>query len=154
MAEQKIKQLVRILNADIDGSLPLQQALRKIKGVSFSFAHAVCIVSKFDRKQPIGALDEKALKIIEDIFKNPGNAGIPKWLYNRQKDYDSGEDKHLTSTDIKLRKEFDIKRLMKIKSRRGMRHQAGLPLRGQRTKGHFRKGKALGVKKKGAKGKK
>jgi len=49
---------------------------------------------------------------------------------------------------LKLRKEFDIKRLKKVKSYRGMRHAFGLPVRGQRTRSHFRKGRSVGVQKK------
>ena len=60
-------------------------------------------------------------------------------MKNRQKDFDNGEDVHLNGADLKLKKEFDIKRLRKIKSYRGIRHGAGLPTRGQRTKGNFRK---------------
>jgi len=44
----------------------------------------------------------------------------------------------------------DIKRLKKIKSYRGIRHNLGQPVRGQRTKSHFRtnrkKSGAVGVK--------
>ena len=49
-----------------------------------------------------------------------------------------------------LKKDFDIKRLKKIKSYKGFRHSSKLPLRGQRTKGNFRKNRAksVGIKKK------
>jgi len=53
-----------------------------------------------------------------------------------------------------LQTEFDIKRLKKIKSYRGLRHVLGQPVRGQRTRGHFRKNKAVGVTGKAKKGKK
>ncbi|MDP2973690.1 MAG: 30S ribosomal protein S13, partial [Candidatus Diapherotrites archaeon] len=36
----------------------------------------------------------------------------------------------------------------KIKCYKGIRHAAGLPVRGQNTKAHFRHGKSVGVKKK------
>ena len=58
---------------------------------------------------------------------------------------DSGYDKHTVGPQLKLKKEFDIRRMKKTKSYKGMRHAVGLPVRGQRTKGHFRKGKAVGV---------
>ena len=50
-------------------------------------------------------------------------------------------------------KSFDIKRLKKIKSYRGIRHAANLPVRGQRTKSHFRSNrrKGTGIKKKSKK---
>ena len=62
-----------------------------------------------------------------------------------QKDFDTGEDKHLVSSDLELRKEFDIKRLKKVKNYRGLRHTSKLPMRGQRTKGNFRPNKMNGA---------
>lgn len=50
-----------------------------------------------------------------------------------------------------MKREFDIRRLKKIRSYRGLRHATGQPTRGQRTKSHFRahgKKKAVGVQKK------
>ena len=44
--------------------------------------------------------------------------------------------------------EFDIKMMKMIKSYKGVRHAIGQPVRGQRTKAHFRKGSSLGVIKK------
>ena len=72
-------------------------------------------------------------------------------MLNRQHSYDSGEDMHILTTDLRFRNDFDIKRLQKIKAYKGMRHAAGLPVRGQRTKAHFRKGRAVGVSKQKAK---
>ena len=71
-------------------------------------------------------------------------------MLNRQKDFEVGKNKHLVGSDLDLRKEFDIKRLKKIKSYRGLRHLVGLPMRGQRTRSHFRKNrsKGAGIKKK------
>ncbi len=54
--------------------------------------------------------------------------------------------------DLKLRKEFDLKRMKKIKSYKGVRHIVGLPVRGQRTKANFRRNRKPSVaaaKKKG-----
>ncbi len=147
MAEN-IKQLVRILNVDIDGSKRVYYGLRKIKGVSYSLSGAVCNSLGIDRDRKVGSLNEEELKKIGDVIKNPKNYNIPEWMLNRRKDFDSGDDLHLVSSDLMLRKEFDIKRLKRIKSYRGMRHQAGLPVRGQRTRSHFRKGKTVGVSKK------
>ena len=83
------------------------------------------------------------------MVRNPKN--FPVWMLNRRKDKLSGEDKHLLKTDLKLQKEIDVKDLQKIRSYRGARHQAGLPVRGQRTRSNFRRGKTVGVRKKGVK---
>ena len=55
---------------------------------------------------------------------------------------------HLTGADLTLSKELDIKRLKKIKSYRGIRHSIGQPVRGQRTRSHFRTGVSVGVQRK------
>jgi small subunit ribosomal protein S13 len=51
-----------------------------------------------------------------------------------------------------MKKEFDVRRLKKIRSYRGLRHALGQPTRGQRTRSHFRaRGKkkaTIGVKRK------
>ena len=48
-----------------------------------------------------------------------------------------------------LTKKKKQQRLKEIKSYRGLRHSLKLPVRGQRTRSHFRtKGNAMGVKKK------
>jgi small subunit ribosomal protein S13 len=44
---------------------------------------------------------------------------------------------------------MDIKNLRKMKCYRGVRHSLGLPVRGQKTRSNFRKGKTVGVRKKG-----
>ena len=146
--EEKLKYIVRVAATDLEGSKPIIQTLTKIKGVSFSMANAVCVVTNMDKNKKTGSLQDSEIKKIEETIKDPIKHSIPSWMVNRQKDYDTGEDKHLVVSDLKLRKEFDIKRLRKIKSYRGFRHGVGLPVRGQRTKANFRKGKSLGVKRK------
>ena len=142
----KIKVMIRVANTDLIGNKHIYIALRKIKGVGFMFSNAICNLLNLDKQRKIGTLEENEIKAIEALIANPGK--FPKWLLNRRKDYDTGEDLHIVGSRLKLRKEFDTKRLMKIKSYRGMRHAFGLPVRGQRTRAHFRKGRAVGVHKK------
>ncbi len=151
---EEFKQLIRLGDKDLDGNRSTYFALTKIKGVSYAFANALCNIFDLKKTEKIGNLSDDQLEKIKDAIKNPSKYKISPWLFNRQKDFDSGEDQHLISSDLKLRKDFDIKRLRMIKSYRGFRHGFGLPLRGQRTKSNFRKGTTVGVKKKGAKGKK
>ena len=131
------RNIVRIVNTDLDGNLKLFNALNRIKGVSFMFSNAVCNVLTLDRQVKLGDVEVDTIAKIEELIKNP-NDKLPSWLLNRRKDYDTGADKHIVSASIALTKEFDIKRLKKIKSRRGLRHAARLPLRGQRTKTNAR----------------
>jgi len=139
--------VVRILSKDIEGRMKVYPGLTKIKGVSWTFANAVCKKLKIDKDRKVGSLTNAEIDKITEFIKNPD---VPNHLVNRQKDLESGDDKHLVGSDLELRKEFDIKRLKKIKSYRGFRHTSGLPLRGQRTRSNFRKNKmkGAGIKKK------
>jgi len=146
------EKMIRVFQTDIDGGKNIMVSLTKIKGVSWSFANALCYKLKLDKQRKIGSLSEQEIKKIEDFIKNPE---LPSFLLNRRKDLDTGKDIHLNTTDLELRKDFDIKRLKKIRSYRGLRHALGQPVRGQRTKSHFRKrGKVVGVLHKGKIGKK
>lgn len=145
MAEQKqqsAERIVRILSRDIEGGMTIYSGLSKIKGISWGFSNAICHALKIDRKRKIGSLSEDEIKKISEFVKKPA---LPSYVLNRRKDRETGEDRHLTGTDLDLTKEFDIKRLKQIKSYRGIRHTLGLPLRGQRTRANFRKNRSRGV---------
>ncbi|MEK6895746.1 MAG: 30S ribosomal protein S13 [Nanoarchaeota archaeon] len=147
--EVREERMVRILSKDIEGNMQVYAGLAKIKGISWSLSNAICNVLKIDKTKKIGSLTNEEIEKISKFGKNPE---IPVFLKNRRKDFESGDDKHLIGTDLELRKEFDIKRLKKIRSYRGLRHASGLPLRGQRTRSNFRRNRAKGsgIKKKSA----
>lgn len=149
MAEQEnIKQLIRLADADIDGNKSTYHALTKIRGISYSMSNVICNILNLDKQKKIGLLNENEINKIKEFLKNLQKQGIKPWLFNRRKDFDTGEDKHLISSELKLRRDFDIKMMKEIKSYKGMRHALGLPVRGQKTRSHFRKGTAIGVKRK------
>ena len=150
--EQKIdkkveERIVRILSTDIEGGIKIFPGLTKIKGISWAVSNAICKNLDMDKNRKIGSLTEADIKKISEFMKNPK---MSQFLFNRKFDFETGERKHLIGTDLELKKEFDIKRLKKIKSYRGFRHTLGLPSRGQRTKGNFRRNRAksVGIKKK------
>jgi small subunit ribosomal protein S13 len=141
--------LVRVLGKDVRGDIKIGPALTKINGISWSLSNAVCKILELDKEKKIQDFAKDELIRIEDFMKSPE---LPKFLKNRQNDFDSGEDLHISGIDLKLRKEFDLKRLKKIKSYKGVRHIVGLPVRGQRTKSNFRRNRKPSVaaaKKKG-----
>lgn len=144
-----IKELIRIANTDILGKNQLYYGLTQIYGVSYSFSNALCQVLNLDKTRKIGSLNEKEVKEIEAAITS--STQIPAWLRNRRKNQETGEDIHVIGSQLRLQQEFDVRRLKKIRSYRGMRHALGLPVRGQRTRSHFRHGKAVGVMKKAAK---
>ncbi len=147
MAEE-LQRLIRILNTDVDGRKSLVFALQSVKGVKHSFANAICHTLKLDKKSKAGYLDEPAIRKIEEAILHPEKEEIPVWLYNRRKDPETGENKHISGTDAKLVPENDIKMMKKTKIYKGVRHIYGQPVRGQRTRSNFRKNKGkakLGV---------
>jgi len=143
--KKEMKAIVRVINTDIDGDMPLIRALRGIKGISHAFANAVCITSGYNPKAKLGSLKEPDIVKVEDIIKNPAKFGIPSWLVNRRKDLESGTDIHLSGQDVDIGRRFDIQRLVDAKTYKGVRHMLGLPVRGQRTRSSFRKGRVVGV---------
>ena len=146
---EDVKGIIRIASFDIIGTKTIYNGLRKIKGVSFMFSNAICNHLNIDEKRKIGTLNEKEVNEIESLIKNPEK--LPAWIINRRNDYETGKNLHLTGAGLSLSKEFDIKRLKKIKSYRGLRHAIGQPVRGQRTRSHFRTGASVGVQRKAAK---
>lgn len=144
--EGKEEYLVRILGRDIPGSRKIYIGLTRIKGVGWIISNVVCKQLKFSPNKKIGELSKEEIQKIEDTLKN---LDIKDFMKNRRNDPETGESKHLVSNDLDIKKDFDIRRLKKIRSYRGVRHTNNLPVRGQRTRAHFRKkGQAVKVKKK------
>ena len=138
--------LIRILGQDIKGRRTLYAGLTYIKGVSWSIANAVCIRLGLDKNMRIEQLDKDTIRKIEHELTH---LNVPAYMMNRRNDLETGTDNHLLTTNLDIKKEFDIKRLKKVRSYKGIRHGLGLPVRGQRTRSHFRKkGGAVGIKKK------
>jgi small subunit ribosomal protein S13 len=148
-ADDNFKHFIRIANTDLNGDHSIERALKQINGISFQFARAVCTVLRINGLQKVGYMDEKTVQRIESLLKDPVKAGIPHWMFNRRKDVETGQDMHILTTDLDFIQSNDIKMMKKIKCYKGVRHMHGQPVRGQRTKSHFRKnkGKGLGVKK-------
>ncbi len=143
--KQEIRRIVRILTTDIDGSLNVERALRRIKGVSFMFSKSVCIATGIDPRKKVGTLGENEIKTLENFIKNPH---LPAWMLNRRKDPETGETLHLTMANLDLKKRDDINMLRKMRAYKGIRHELGQPVRGQRTRSSFRTSKSVGVSRK------
>ncbi len=149
MSSQEFRQILRVANTDLDGNKAILVGLRKIKGVGFSFANVVCNVLGIDKTKKVGNLTDEEVQAIEDVLTNPMKYNIPSWMLNLRNSPEEGVDKHLLNENIKIYFNDRLKTLRKIKSRRGLRLAKGLPVRGQRTKAHFRRSKkSLGVKRK------
>ena len=148
--EPGMKHFVRILNTDLDGRKHILIALTKIKGVGYNFANMILTIAKIDKRKKAGFLTEDEVRKLDDTIRNINRQNVPSWMLNRNKDYESGETKHIFTSDLDFTRTNDIRRLQRVKAVKGLRHAWHLPVRGQRTKSNFRKNKgtALGVQRK------
>ncbi len=151
---QKLKGIVRLAGRDLKGSRRIQSAISGLKGIGSSMAKAMVYSAGIDGTQKVGSLSDEQIKSLEKVFDDPVKYGIPKYMLNRRKDFETGEDLHLLGGDIEMAEREDISREKDIQSRRGIRHQRGLPVRGQRTRSTGRKGMTVGVQREKLKKKK
>jgi len=145
---KEFRHIVRITETDLAGADKVVYALSNIKGIGINLANAIVRKAGVNPDARLGNLTEADMERIEDIIRNPDKYGLPAWLLNRQKDFETGKNIHLIGSDLVLRSKLDIDQMKTIKSWRGYRHAYGLKVRGQRTKTTGRSGKAMGVKKK------
>jgi small subunit ribosomal protein S13 len=152
---EEINYIVRVVGKDLDGTKTVGEAIQGIKGIGQRTGEIIS--NKFRRDnnisktKKIGELSADEVKKLEDIVANPEKHGLPTWALNRRKDFETGEDKHLTMNDLDFGLRNDFQRLAEIKSYRGLRHMWGLTVRGQKTKSaHRGKGGTVGVTKKEA----
>ncbi|MBI4009804.1 MAG: 30S ribosomal protein S13 [Candidatus Aenigmarchaeota archaeon] len=150
--EKVARQLVRVLNTDLDGDKSLLRALRGIKGIGFAMGKAICNVSGLDPKLKLSSFGEGDIQKLEQIIRDPIKSGVPVFVVNRRFDLETGKDVHLTGQDFDVAMKFDVQREIDAKSYRGWRHMLGQPVRGQETRSHFRqKGRVVGVMRKAIK---
>jgi len=143
----EFKHIVRLAGSDLEGSRKVVYALTKIKGINIRLAEAIVKKVNIPQDKRLGFLSESEIRRIEDAIMNIASFDIPKWLLNRRKDLESGEDIHLIASDLDLKVKEDIEREKAMKSWKGYRHSYGLKVRGQRTRTTGRKGRTVGVKK-------
>ncbi len=144
------RHLVRIKNTDLEGKQHIIIGLSKIKGIGRMYSNMVCGIAGIDKQKKVGDLSNEDIKKIEDVIDNPAKHNVPIWMLNRRKDYETGTDMHLMTSDLQFTHGNDKRRMQRTKSYRGLRLAWGLTVRGQKTKSNFRRGKGrgLGVKRK------
>ena len=139
--------IVRIANTDIDGNKKVINGISQIRGIGQHMSVLIADAANVDRQLKIGNLTESQIDKIKEALENLEKA-VPSWMLNRRKDYDTGKDIHLISSEVDMRLRDDVNLLKMIRSYRGIRHETGLAVRGQRTRANARRGLAMGVSKK------
>ncbi len=145
--DQEINYFVRVQNTDLDGTRPVLIALTGIKGVGRHSAKIIAEEAAVPKHELMGKLDEASVDRIREVVGSYLGR-IPVWMTNRPKDIYTGEARHLLGTDLTMMNDDDVNRMRKMRSYRGIRHETGQKVRGQRTKSTGRTGTTVGVKRK------
>ncbi len=142
--------IVRIANTDLDGTRPTALALTGVRGVGLRVAEVACHLTNVSASEMIGNLPEPTVDGIEATLGQL-TAKVPPWMVNHVHEPIAGDSPHYFGPDLDTRRRDDINQLKMIRSYRGVRHERGQKVRGQRTRSNGRTGMAAGVLKKAAK---
>lgn len=142
--EDEIKHLVRISGTDLQGKRSVLFAMTGIKGINRRIAKILVLNSGVDPKATIGYLDDAQIEKLQLSVDSIANI-IPTWMMNKQSELLSGDNKHVIGNDIYMSLTEDLNTMKKTRSYRGLRHDRGLRVRGQRTRSTGRKGSTVGV---------
>lgn len=147
MDEEEISYFVRIRNTDLDGTKAVHIALTGIKGIGPRTSRTITALANVDPRAVLGKLDDASIERIATAVDTYIEQ-VPDWMVNRPKDVYTGESRHLLGTDLTLVNDEDVNRMRKMRCYRGIRHETGQKVRGQRTKSTGRTGMTVGVKRK------
>jgi small subunit ribosomal protein S13 len=141
------KHIVRLANSDIPGKQKVNYGLTSIRGVGFRMATIIAKEAEVDLKARIGDLSDEDIQNLGEVLEDLQDSS-PVWMRNRLKDYDSGEDLHLYSSERDMTLRDDLNRLRKARCYRGIMHETGQKVRGQRSRSNGRSGLSMGVQRK------
>lgn len=147
MDDEEIKYFVRVRNTDLDGTKSVYIALTGIKGIGLHTSRTITALADVDPRAVLGRMDDESVARIAAAV-DTYTESVPDWMVNRQKDVYTGEVRHLLGTDLTMANDDDVNRMRKMRSYRGIRHETGQKVRGQRTKSTGRTGTTVGVKRK------
>ena len=136
--------IVRMVNTDINGENSVLIGLTKIKGIGLRASYTITKLAGISPNVQIGTLDDAGIAKLEETIANYVEI-VPGWMVNRQHDWESGDDMHLVGIDVEVMLKDDINRMKMIRCYRGIRHERGQKVRGQRTRSNGRTGLQVGV---------
>lgn len=141
------KYIVRVANTDLDGKYQVIPALARVRGLGIRTAAVVAAKAGVEAYQRIGDLSDEDVTKLQQAVETVQDS-LPVWMLNRRKDVDTGDDLHIVATDVEIKLRDDLNRLKKIRTVRGLRHEGGQKVRGQRSRSNGRTGLTLGVQRK------
>ena len=107
--------MARVLSVEIPNNKRVVISLTYIHGIGLSTSQEILSKAKIDENIRVKDLSDEQLAKIRDFAKN-----------------------YLTEGDLRREVAMNVKRLMEIKSYKGIRHRRGLPVRGQITQKNAR----------------
>ena len=142
--DKDFRYIVRLVNSDLDGNKDIVIALSGIKGVGMRTAEIIARMTGIPRSTKIGDLPEEKTAELEKLVLDYSERA-PHWMVNRQHDWSSGADIHIVGVDVELYKRDDVNLMRMIRCYKGVRHETGQKVRGQRSRANGRSGLTLGV---------
>jgi small subunit ribosomal protein S13 len=140
----EFKYIVRIAETDLDGNEFVAYGLTKIKGIGIRVGEAIAYAANIPKNKKLGELTDEEIDKIKELVDNFSKY-VPFWLVNRARELYSGSDTHIIGAELDLVIKEDINLMRKIRCYRGIRHEQGQRVRGQRTRAHGRTGLTVGV---------
>jgi small subunit ribosomal protein S13 len=142
--------IVRVSNTDLDGTRPVALALTGVRGVGLRLAEVTCQLADVKASERIGNLTEPTVESIEAALAALPTK-LPDWMINHRHEPSDGATLHFIGPDLETSRRDDVNQMKMIRSYRGVRHERGQKVRGQKTRSNGRTGMAAGVLKKAAK---
>ncbi|MFB6107071.1 MAG: 30S ribosomal protein S13 [Halobacteriaceae archaeon] len=143
-ADEDIRYFVRIGQTDLDGTKSVERALLGMNGIGSRAARVIAEKAGVDRQATLGRLDDDDIDAIVSLVEG-FDEEVPPWMTNRRNDFFSGETTHETGNELSLTRQQDVNRMQMIRSYKGVRHERGQKVRGQRTKSTGRTEGTVGV---------
>lgn len=142
--------IVRFADVDLDGRRSTVLALSGVRGIGPRIAETTVRLAGIRPSEMIGNLPEATVEGLEELV-HALPSKLPAWMMNHSHDHTTGETAHLIGGDLETSVRDDTNQMKMIRSYKGVRHERGQKVRGQRTRSNGRTGMAAGVLKKEAK---
>ncbi|MCI4352836.1 MAG: 30S ribosomal protein S13 [Thermoplasmata archaeon] len=142
--------IVRFAGVDLDGRRSVVLALGGVRGIGPRIAETTVRLAGINAAEMIGNVPEATVDGLEELV-HALPSKVPAWMVNHTTDRTTGETTHLIGGDLDTGVRDDTNQMKMIRSYKGVRHERGQKVRGQRTRSNGRTGMAAGVLKKAAK---
>jgi small subunit ribosomal protein S13 len=145
---EELRHIVRILNTDLAGKKQVHMALTGIKGVGRRCARIFTDKAGVNPNATLGMLPDSEIDKLKKVIEEDAANILPVWMVNRRGDMNTGADRHFMGMDLTMTLREDLDLMKKMRSYKGIRHERGLRVRGQRTRSTGRTGAIVGVSRK------